>query len=359
MTLLLADGFGWLETKVHEHDSLPFQFASGQWAGQKYTGYGGDIEVIAHATGRKVITRNGSYGMQLMTKQLGGLTRLVVGCRLVCAGALGSGLATLIGFWDGSIDIGGLWIDSAGQITYREGVYNYGDIRATADIAATIPGDTYIEADITFHQSAGIVKIWVNGVLACNETGIDTIGQGWGGTPATETVSHLTFDGEAIYQNIGAGNGLTDIYIDTTTQYGDVKVETKACTVAGSESDWTPAASTNISQVDEIPADEDTTYVNSAVTGDRDAYKCAAMTGIGAIHGIVHQVRIRKEDANDGQIKIGVQVGGSEDQGSDRATGGTSYENVAEIFELNPDTGVDFLESELTSLELTVENTSV
>ena len=358
MTLLLADGFGWAETKVHEWDSAPFQFASGQWAGQKYPAYGGDIEVIAHATGRKVITRDGNYGMELQTKQLGGISRVVVGCRLVCAGGLGSALASLIGFWEGTGDIGALKIDSAGQLTYQNGIYYYTDILATADLSATIPGDTYIEIDVTFHNSAGIVKIWVNGVLACNETGLDTIGPGWIGAP-TGALSHITFDGDHIYNYLGIGNGLTDIYIDSDTQHGDVKIETKACTVAGSESDWTPAASTNISQVDEIPADEDTTYVNSAVNGDRDAYKCAAMTGIGEIKGIVHQVRIRKEDANDGQIKIGAQISGSEDQGSDQATGGTSYENVVEIFETNPATGVAFLESELTSLELTVENTSV
>jgi len=353
MTLLLADGFGWLETKTHTYDAAPYFFSSGQWAAVQ-----NDVVVAAYATGRKTVGRDSNYGLRLATKTLGSLSRVVCGVRVVSASPILSSQAGLINFYDGTASLGTIFFDQTGEITYKNYKRSTGTTIATATANVAQPGVTYVEADITFHNSAGIVKIWVNGALVCNETGVDTIGTNGGFTPGT-VCTKITFDGTSIYEAMGTVTTLTDIYVDSDTQHGDVKIETKACTVAGSESDWSPAASTNISQVDEIPTDDDTTYVNSAVNGDRDAYKCAAMTGIGEIKAIIHQLRLRKEDANDGQVKIGAQISGSEDQTADLVTGGTDYEQAVGIFELNPDTGVAFLESELTSLELTVENTSV
>jgi len=347
MTLLLAEGFGWITPGDYQWDVAPFWLGSGQWAGNSK-----DFTIAAYATGRCTYHRDDTSSTRLRTGGLGNNSQINLGMRLVTSVSYAT-VGMLNQFFDGGDTLGSWGFETDGKLYYSTtGRVGGGGavIIAQSSQALSGPGENYVELEVVFHGSAGTVKMWIDGVLVCDESGLDSIGAG-------SLCDSISFEGTAGFESWPTGLGCTDIYIDSSTQHGDIKVQSVACTVAGSESDWTPDASTNISMVDEIGPDEDTTFNSSAVTGDRDGYKCAAISDVGDIIGIVHQVRVRKEDAFAGFFKIGCLYSGSEDQSSDKSTS-LAYAMGAEIFETNPDTAAAFLAAQLTSVELTIENTS-
>jgi hypothetical protein len=345
MSLLVAEGFGWLDTGSHNFDAAPILLASGQWAGPVE-----DYTISAYATGRQLMTGG---DIQLKTRGFAEQTTIVVGMRLVQSGIWDySGLVCL--FMNGGEVLGSLTVQNDGRLHYEIGSTGAGGsfIVASSNQTLTAPGETFIEAEIYFHNSAGTVKMWMNGVQVCDASSLDTIKAGVAATGTTV----IQVDGYSLYNGMNSDTKWTDFYVDTANRHGDVKIETAHCTIAGTDSDWTPLASTNISQVDESgDADEDVSYNSSSTQGDRDGYKCAAMSDIGDIVAVVHQVRVRKEDAFAGYFKIGALYNGSETQSADKSCA-AGYEEAVEIFETNPDTAAAWLAAQLATTELTIEN---
>ena len=347
MTLLLAEGFGWLGTGTHTYDATPYELTSGQWAQLSR-----DFIVTSYATGRQIVWANhATYGMLLVTNGLGDNAQINMGCRLVTSDAYT--ISKLIcQFRDGGSILGNFGVKTDGKLYYVRGSrMGSGTEVAVSDTALSGPGENYVEIEVTFHGSTGTVKMWIDGIQVCDESGLDTINAG-------TLCDNCVIEGTSLYEGFRRTTGITDIYIDDSTQHGDVKVETVACSLAGTDSDWTPSAGNNEDNVDEIGPDEDTTYNESNTGTDKDGYKCAAMSDIGDIVALVHQVRVRKADAFDGKFKIGAIHNAVESQSADKSCA-TEYAEAVEIFETNPDTAAAWLAAQLGTAELTIENTTV
>ncbi len=121
-------------------------------------------------------------------------------------------------------------------------------------------------------SATGIVNVWVNGVQVLTLAGVNT------SDPSLPLIS--TFDG---FELMGPG-GIPVCYIDdvwaldctvgTNVSWpGAVKIYAQAPIADAAPIDWTPlGVGDNYEEVDEIPPDDDTSYVFSSGIGDEDQY---------------------------------------------------------------------------------------
>jgi hypothetical protein len=348
MSLLFAEGFGWHGTG--RFASADSQLNTGQWASV------GNHSITAYATGRNYLTAEpyptySGYGPTAKTRTLAATDRILLGTRIVRISAAAQTI--IVRPMRSSTIVNAVVLESSGQIScYKTVDPTFGSLSnlLLTTTGVNISENGYLLTDITLHNSAGIVRFYWNGLLVGEATGVDTINAGDG------YVDNYIFGGLGL---AGAMRciGITDLTVDDSVQVKDCEIPSRAMTVAGAEADWTPLSSTNVSNVDEIPSDGDTSYVVSATPGDRDSYKATALGGFGRILGVVHQVRARKEDTNVSTIKVGILNNAQETQGSDH-TPALSYSNFVDIFETDPDGGGDLDPDDEENWELTLENTS-
>jgi hypothetical protein len=149
---------------------------------------------------------------------------------------------------------------------------------ATGNNAFTSAAWFYFEADIKISATVGVVNIMINGVSVLNLTGLNT-----------QAGTNSTFDTVQPYAAVGNNNAsaIDDFYIcDTTTSsfntfVGPTRVFTAFPVAASGSPQYTPAASTNVSQVQETAMDSDTTYNYDATVGHKDLFTITTMpTGL-------------------------------------------------------------------------------
>uniref|UniRef100_A0A6M3JX91 Putative tail protein n=1 Tax=viral metagenome TaxID=1070528 RepID=A0A6M3JX91_9ZZZZ len=115
-------------------------------------------------------------------------------------------------------------------------------------------------------------------------------------------------------------------------------------------------AATNWECVDEVTADEDTTYVHSVIDGVQqniDLYNLDNIPFTGTINKVTVYVRWRIEGAPGGASYnyIMVKTNGSESGGSGLAISNTSYANVSRELTLNPITAAAWTFTEVQALQ--------
>ena len=98
---------------------------------------------------------------------------------------------------------------------------------------------------------------------------------------------------------------IDDLYLTDTEFLGDVRVGVLYPNAAGDSSAWTPNAGTNWSQVEEHPADDDTSYVSAATVSLKELYNLddidPAFTGV--VKGVQALWCVKKSDEGQGAVK--------------------------------------------------------
>ena len=115
----------------------------------------------------------------------------------------------------------------------------------------------------------------------------------------------------------GPGAGLTaiidDLYVTDTEFLGDVRIGVLYPNAVGDSSQWVPnAAGANWQQVEEHPADDDTTYVSTPTVGQKDLYNLDDIDPafVGTIKGVQALWCVKKSDEGSGAVK-GIWKSGS------------------------------------------------
>jgi len=132
---------------------------------------------------------------------------------------------------------------------------------------------------------------------------------------------------------------------------GDVKVDIMRPDSAGTYTDFTPNVDTNYENVDEYDCDEDTTYNESAVVGDKDTYNLSAISLTGQeIFGTQQCSVIRKTDAS---LRYGKQllISDTTEDLSDEIQFNDTYTGYQRCFDTDPDTATSWTESGVNALE--------
>ena len=198
--------------------------------------------------------------------------------------------------------------------------FNQGSAALVSSSSGLIAVNTwnYVEVLMTTHDSAGVITIRLNGVEVATGSSLDTQ---VGGTP-----NQIEIFGD------GGGGASTwivdDLYVvdtsgsaPTNTFLGDCRVELLVPNGNGnaSELDGSDGNSTdNYLLVDELPEDEDTTYVESDTLSDKDTYTYSNLSTIsGTVYGVQTCPRWRKTDAGARSAATVARLSGTEVDSSD------------------------------------------
>jgi len=190
-----------------------------------------------------------------------------------------------------------LAVTVAGALQFYRGLPSTNPIgSATANGVITSGIWHFIEIQVTINSSTGVVKCWLDGTLLINSTGLNT--QASGNASANQV-------------RIGDFNNATGMFaddfycLDTTgsaplnAPLGDSRIITKMPSSAGDLTNWTAnGAGSNWQCVKEIPPDDDTTYVSSNTTSQRDSYTMQSASLVNTPNFVVGRYRYKKDDAS-------------------------------------------------------------
>jgi hypothetical protein len=189
----------------------------------------------------------------------------------------------------------------------------------------------HIEVWTEIHDSAGVVQVWLDGVLEINVSGVDTRNGGTSGVCSivsfrcngftNSTPGRHKYDDIVIYDDLGG--------INDTAPLGDMRIAWLQPSGAGSESDWAANTGSEAAAVDEAAGpDDDTTYIHSTVVGDRESLALADTPSSGTVVAVNTYVYARKADSGARQIKTVLDTGANEAASPDWALTSTyAYKN--------------------------------
>jgi len=223
-------------------------------------------------------------------------------------------------------------------------VYRNSTLLGTASMASPAVGSYhYIEIKVVFHGSTGAVTLKLDGSTVLTLTGQNTI------STANAYANRIYLGNGNVGGGTAAGHFYDDVYVcDTVDQstlqtgspanndfLGDVRVQNLTPSGDGNYSQWvgSDGNSTNNSLlVDETPSNDDTDYVASGTTGDRDTYAFSNLTPTsGTVYGVQIFAEARKDDAGTRTLYLTARSG-STDQDSAAATAlSASYTGVVDI----------------------------
>lgn len=211
----------------------------------------------------------------------------------------------------------------------------------------------YIEFKVTIDNSTGTIDVKVDGSDILNLTGQDTqVGTPqdtvrWSLTSSGATPRWMWYDDWYICNLSGSTNN---------DFLGDHRVDLIVPNAAGDSTDWTPDAGNNYDRVNDNPADDDTTYVESGTSTDRDLYNYQSTPGVSAVKGVQLNTVVRETDAEIFSLKHIAKSGTTTDVGSAQVVGsGSDFITLHKVYEENPDTSAAWTDSELNSAQFGIE----
>jgi len=236
-----------------------------------------------------------------------------------------------------------LGVKADGALVIGRGDFTTNLIATSAAAIITNSTWNYIEVELTRHASTGIFKVWVNGALVINSTGVNT---------GASNIDRVSICGHP------AGNNFFDDFYLTNdaTRLGERRVDYLPPSADSSPLNWTRSTgATNFSTVDEIPTNNDTDYISSATVGHKDLYDLTNLSTTPLTIDAVQTVLVgRKDDATTREVRTNLKTGSTTTNGATRAMAAT-YVTTSDLYLLNPDTAAAWVASDINAAQLGVE----
>lgn len=252
-----------------------------------------------------------------------------------------------------------LAVTASGAFQFYRGTPNTGTAIGSASAGGLIAPNQwhFLEIVVTIDPSAGAVALYIDqpasgGTAAINSTGLNT---------------RTTTNSSCNQVRIGDYNVFTpsfdDIYVLDTTgssplngRLGDQRIITKMPNGVGALTNWSVTGSAaNWSAVNEIPPDDDTSYVSSNTAGQQDSYAMQSASITATPNFVV--VRVRKDDASAHTCQALVRSGGTVGLGT-AFTVPSSYAYFDSLFVNDPNTGSPWTGSAADSTQVGQDETS-
>ena len=226
-----------------------------------------------------------------------------------------------------------------------------GSVLSTGNIIVEPNTYRYIECKVLVDNSAGIFEVRVDGVLDITYSG-DTQYQ------STNAVGSVSY-------GLGAGTSnkmrIDDCYIcDSLGTINNTYLGEQRSEIITPASDssvaWTRnTGASNFSAVDDAigAPDDNTTYVSSSTSTQKDEYGLSDLTGVNAVAGVKLVTRAQKDDVNPLSFKHGIKSGAVDQQVTYSL--GIGYANFIDIFETSDGAGTAFTPTTVNSLLSTIE----
>lgn len=220
----------------------------------------------------------------------------------------------------------------------RGGNSTGGATLGTSIATVTVGTYCYLELKVLFSDTVGTVDLRKDGISILALTGQDTLVTAVGPTSGLawmngDTAEAGTIDFDDIYVCDGIGSAPQNTFL------GDCRVDTTFPNGVGNLSQWTPSAGSNFQNVDEDPADDDTTYNFASAADSRDLYAFPAIAPTtGTVFGVAVNMIVRKDDAAARTFKDYVRSGVTNFEGATTFTADTAYDMFTQIHETDPNT---------------------
>ena len=218
-------------------------------------------------------------------------------------------------------------LNSTGKIIVRN---SGGTVIATGTTTIAAGAWNYYEVKAFINGASGTCEVHLNGAVEI----ASTVGNFGSSNIDTFLMAQIVSNGSSDFD---------DIYVlDTTgsaprnTFLGDVRVETVFPTSDGAHTAWTPnSGSTHWTQVSEVQADGDTTYVGDSTPNDIDTYGCGDIDTGATVYGVQVNMYARKDDASTRQIAPVIRQSGSDNVGT-TVTLTTTYAFYSQLYNQDP-----------------------
>lgn len=248
-----------------------------------------------------------------------------------------------------STELGSLWINTAlGALQLYVGTNPV----ATGTLPIRVNTWYLIEVRVKISDAGGVLQVLVDGDLDVAYTGdtkpgtATTFNNFMIGCPASGV--EMIYDDLALNDTSGAednswcGDGQVLVLKPTSDVAGAVQL-------MGSDGNQVD----NYALVDDVPPDDDASYVYGSIVGERDLYELEDFTPVGVdILRIWMEARARETVADGGQIALVLKTYGVEYTSADIDLLTTyTKQVVSEEFKLNPDTGAVWNSGELNALQ--------
>lgn len=304
--------------------------------------------------------RTGTYSLSVPSSADGAIIRLpsvvtdglYVQVALYPTGAEISG--GIVGFYDNAGDvICHVASDGSGEVSAYRGNNSY---LLQSAIGALINDQwNLIEVYHLPRNSDGRCIVRVNGNVIIDYTGDTTLGN--------ENVAAVGFGATySIHVTLGYYD---DIIINDTAGSvnnswpGGAAIYALIPNGAGTTTELEPSAGANYQCVDDVPPDDDTSYVESDVADELDTYALSApVAETGVIGAIMWQARARANNPGNTSVAPVLRVNGTNYAGSDKGVGQT-YINKRQVYETNPADDAAWEAADLAALEAGVKVTTI
>ena len=362
--------------------------------------------------GMQIVSQGGNHvGVQ---KNFSSRSTYFVGFALF-VGACGS-QCPIVGFWDGMANQCELRLNATGNFQF------YTNAGATAlgsesTYALSFGCWHYIEVMVTINSTSGVCKLKVDGNFALQLSGQNTqvssnpsasgvaIGP-WentaGGNFSFYFDDLVVYDQTGSYNNtflgdvkvsaqVPSGNGSTNNYAQNATSWvsqawalgqqiidsnGALQRVTSPGTSGGSSPSWatTVGATTNdgsvrwtliqkpslsnFNFVNEVPPDDNDSYLSDATVNDQDLYTFPPLAG-SSIFAVAVNLRACKDDSGTRSVRaLAKSASTTADNGTDFALSQSVYADYVGIFETDPNTGVPWTVAGVNAAQFGIKTTA-
>lgn len=274
-----------------------------------------------------------------------------------------SGTPHIAGLWDGTSKQIELGINSDMRlVALKNGSVMTG---GTGTKALSLYTWYYIEYKGLIDNTNGGVWVRINeqdeirlGAYAVSPVGLDTT------STANAYANRIVLGGDAGGSNGSPELRRDDFYVCDGTGsvnndfLGDVRIQSIFPTATGNSTQWTRGGTdsgNDWSQVDDADPTEDTDYIYTSTTSNKDTFVFGNLTPTtGTVKGVQHLVYARKDDAGTRQIAAVYRPSSTDYDGATQ-TIGDSYTYYAEIKETSPATSSAWTISEVNGAEFGVK----
>ena len=216
----------------------------------------------------------------------------------------------------------------------------------------------YLEIKWLISETVGYLELLMNGVVIARYDG-NTEPSSWI-HPYTNIWNTMTL---LNFAAAGANIWMCDLYLadlqgsgdDIRDYLGDITIDYIVPDGVGYINQWTPLSGANWENVEEVPPDEDTTYVSTVDVGHRDSYSMQNVPAGTVPLGFQTLLYARKETEGGASLQPTFrQTGITYDSNTQGISTPDEYRYMIQPYDTNPATGVAITETEINAAEFGV-----
>lgn len=236
------------------------------------------------------------------------------------------------------------------RIVIKRGTYSGTTLGTSTTVIS--PDMWYLlELHVVISDSSGVAQLKIDGNLDINASSVDT---------KPGTISNIGSIIIGAYGSYVLYGYFDDIAINDTTGsvnnswIGQGGIYALTPNGAGTSTQLTPSSGANYTCVDDIPPDDDTSYVESNVQDEIDTYALSASAGEGMISAVQWLARAKANSTGTTAVTRVLRINGTNYVGGDNIVS-TSYVYKTDILEKNPDDSAAWEYTDLDAMEAGVK----